>query len=172
MSWSKPPRVRFRRRVEWADPIHIGARQLTMQLWKESRGTQWLVIKIWFQIRMSPPKVRMRTPSPTFYAFLVKFAERLASKPGNDQSKTHSCTTCPLQKLVDPPVDPKDEITSGTTGIEAKMDPTIRLVTHHSRCCRFGWEKETWRRQTTGDYWIFSCFWWEMAPSSPPSNSE
>ena len=121
---------------------------------------------------MNPPKVRMRTPSPTFYAFLVKFAERLASKPGNDQSKTHSCITCPLQKLVDPPVDPKDEITSGTTGIEAKMDPTTRFVTHHSRRCWFGWEKETWRRQTTGDSWIFSCFWWEMAPSSPPSNSE
>jgi hypothetical protein len=96
-----------------------------------------LVTRNGFQIRMNPPKVRMRTPSPTFYAFLVKFAERLASKPGNDQSKTHSCTECPLQKLVDPPVDPKDEITSGTTGIEAKMDPTIRFVTHHSRCCRF-----------------------------------
>jgi hypothetical protein len=86
---------------------------------------------------MCLPKVKMRIPSPTFYAILVKFAEMLLSKPRNNQSKTHSTTACPFQKLVDPPVDPKDEMTSGTTGIEEKMDPTIRFITHPFKFCQF-----------------------------------
>jgi hypothetical protein len=86
---------------------------------------------------MRPPKVKMRTPSPTFYAFLVKFAEMLVSKPRKNQSERHSTIEHPFQKLVDPPADPKDEITSGTSGVEAKMDPTLRFITHHFKHCQF-----------------------------------
>jgi hypothetical protein len=99
--------------------------------------THWLGVWKGLQARMRPPKVKMRTPSPTFNASLVKFAETLVSKPRKNPSERPSTIEHPFQKLADPPADPKDEIASGTFGIEAKMDPTPRLVTHHFERCQF-----------------------------------
>jgi hypothetical protein len=86
---------------------------------------------------MRPPKVKARTPwSPIVHAFLVKFAETLVSKPRNDQSETHSSMEHPFQKVADPPADLKDENTSGTSGVEAKLNPTLQSFTHHFERCQ------------------------------------
>jgi hypothetical protein len=83
---------------------------------------------------MSAPKVKMRMPSPISCAFLVKLAEILVSKPRNDQSKTHSTIEHPFQKLADHAAEHEDENTSGTHGIEAKLNPALRFITHHFEC--------------------------------------
>jgi hypothetical protein len=49
---------------------------------------------------VTAPKVKMRTPSLTFHAFLVEFAETLVSKISNNQHETCLTMDHPFQKLA------------------------------------------------------------------------
>jgi hypothetical protein len=61
----------------------------------------WIAISKGFQVTMMrAPTVEMRMPSPTFYAFMLKIAELLVTKPRNKQSETPSNIENPFEKLV------------------------------------------------------------------------
>jgi hypothetical protein len=83
---------------------------------------------------MHAPTVKM---APTFHAFLVKFAETLVSKPRNNQSEMHSTMECLFQKLAGRQSEHKDEMMSGTGGVEVKMNSTACLSLTNSNVAWF-----------------------------------
>jgi hypothetical protein len=120
-------------------PNPRGIEMICCGIWNESRGTHWLVIWKGFQAWVRPAKVKMRTPTPTFHAFLVKFAETLVSNPRNNQSEAEH----PFQRMADhPPVEHEDENASEAEPIEAKMNPSPQFFTHHFKRCQILWNFE------------------------------
>jgi hypothetical protein len=84
---------------------------------------------------MGAPTVKMRMPSPIFYAFLMKFAEMLLAKLRNDQDETRLTMEHPFQKLAWCQAEHKDKNMSGA-GRVAEMDPMLQFFTHHFKRCQ------------------------------------